>query len=251
MILEMEPWAATVLLSVGMASAWLVGWRWARWDRAKGRPEPEGKLEEASLALLGLLLAFTFSMALTRYDRRRETLITDSNAIGDFYTCASLSPESVRPRLQSVIREYTQLRVNLAISPSQSAVDTALPQFDQLQGRMTDLVREALAAGTPIAVPLTQTLNGVTSSHASRLAAIRDRVPHSIVLLLLLASILNALLVGRQQGAAPRPSIAATEVFLVIVTLTVWVTLDLSQPFGGLIRLSQEPLQRLLGTMTP
>jgi len=251
MIREMEPWAAAVLLSAGMVAAWLVGWRWSRREKAQGRLAPEGKLEEASLALLGLLLAFTFSMALSKYDRRREALVSDSNAIGDFYTCASLSPESVRPRLQTVIREYTQLRLNLAMRPSRAALDAALPQFDQLQGRMTGLVREALAAGTPVAVPLTNTLNDLTSSHATRLAAIRDRVPDSIVLLLLLASALNALLVGRQQGAAPRPSLAASEAFLVIVTLTVWITLDLSQPSGGLIRLSHEPLQRLLGTMTP
>ena len=142
MIADVDPWAAAALLGAGMVAGWFVGWRWGRWHKTQGRDAPEGKLEDAALALLGLLLAFTFSMALNKYDRRRETLVGDSNSIGDFYTCASLAPDSVRPRLQSVIREYVQLRLNLATRPSPAALADALPRIDQMHGRMTDLVAE-------------------------------------------------------------------------------------------------------------
>jgi hypothetical protein len=250
-IFDANPWLAAVLLGVLMAASWGVGWRAGRARRARGEQPPEGKLDDAALALLGLLLAFTFSMALNKYDRRREAVVTDSNAIGDFYTCATLIPDPVRTRLQGVIRDYTRLRLELATHPSPSGEDVrnGLVRFDAMHGRMTELVGEALAAGTPIAVPLTNTLNAVTSSQASRLAALRDRLPESAVHLLAIAAALAAGLVGRQQGSAPRASLAGTAAFIAIVSLTVWVTLDLNDPSRGLIRVGQEPMARLLASM--
>ena len=55
------------------------------------------------MALLGLLLAFTFAMALNWHDSRHGAVVADSNAIADFYTCATLLTEPIRPKLQAVI----------------------------------------------------------------------------------------------------------------------------------------------------
>jgi hypothetical protein len=246
-----NPLFAAVCLAVLMALAWTIGWRSGVAARRRGVPPPDTKLDDAALALLGLLLAFTFSMALNKYESRRQAMVTDSNAIGDFYTCATLIPEPGRTRLQDVVREYTRLRVELGRhpSPARDDVDRALARFDQMQGRMTVLVGEAIATGTPIAMPLTNTLNGVTSSQASRLAALRDRVPGSVIFLLGVTAALAAGLVGREQGISPRPSLAGTFAFIVIVALTVYVTLDLNHPTRGFIRISQEPMERLLSSM--
>jgi hypothetical protein len=249
LISDTEAWIVALLLGAAMAAAWRVGWRRGRDGRAAGLPAPESRVEDAALALLGLLLAFTFSIALSKYDRRREALIIDANAIGDFYTCATLVSEPARTKLRDAVREYTRLRLELAMRGYGADMKNTLPRFVEMHGRMTDLVGEALAAGTPIAVPLTQTLNALTSSYAARLEAIRDRLPDSIVALLLIAATLSAGLVGRQQGISARPSIAGTVSFIAIVVLTVSVTLDLNQPARGLIQVSQEPMQRLLSSM--
>src|SRR5262249_30708094 len=98
-------------------------------------------------------------------------------------------------------------------------------------------------------IPLTNTLNAVQSSQASRLAAIRDRLPEGTLLLLAVAATLTSALVGREQGAEDQPSFAGTAAFILIVSLTVMVTVDLNHPTRGLIRTSQEPMQRLLETM--
>jgi hypothetical protein len=248
-ISEMNPFGAAAILAAAMTIFWAVGWRVGRKVRGAGGEAPESRLDDAALALLGLLLAFTFSMALNKYDRRREALISDSNAIGDFYTCASLLPAPVRPRLQGVIREYTEVRLDLARGGWSRRLEDTLSRFAQMHDRMTALVGEALQAGTPIAVPLTDTLNGVTSNHAARLAAVRDRLPSSAVLLLFLAGMLVAGLVGRQQAFSKYPSFAGTATFIAIVALTVLVTLDLNHPTKGLIEVSQEPMQRLLSSM--
>ena len=250
LFVDTDAWIVSLLLAAAMAGAWAVGWLQGRSGRRRGLDPPEeGRLDEAVLALLGLLLAFTFSIALSKYDYRRQMLITDSNAIGDFYTCATLSPEPARTKLQNALREYVRLRLDLARRGFGPELKESLGSFQQMHGRMTDYVGEAIAAGTPIAIPLTQTLNGVTSSHAARLAAIRDRLPDSIVGLLMLAATLTAFLVGRQQGFSTRPSLAGTASFIAVVALTVAVTLDLNQPARGLIQVSQEPMQRLLDSM--
>jgi hypothetical protein len=118
--------------------------------------------------------------------------------------------------------------------------------MQQMHLEMTELVRQALVAGTPIAVSLTNTLNAVTSNHASRLAAIKDRLPTNIVWLLLISAVICSMLVGREQGASDRADLAGTICFIVLVSFAVYVTLDLNQPERGLITVSQEPMQRLL-----
>ena len=197
-----------------------------------------------------LALAFTFSMSLGKHDQRRAMVVAESNAIGDFYTCASLLPSPVRSRLQGVIREYAQRKLDVAIHlTSESELEEALRWFQDTHTRMTAIVAEALAAGTPIAVPLTQTLNGVTSAHASRLAAFRDRLPWSISLLLFLSAVVPSFLMGLQQARFARPHLTGTVSFIFMATLVIYVTLDLNQPGRGTITVSQEPFERLLQSM--
>jgi len=190
-------------------------------------------------------------MALNKYDRRRDALVNDSNAIGDLYTCASLLPEPRRAAMQDVVRDYTRLRLDIgnAPSPTDEEIERVLGRFEAMHVRMTDLVRDAIDAGTPIAVPLTQALNAVQGGQASRLAAIRDRLPAGTLLLLAVAASLTSALVGREQAAEKQPSLSGTAAFIVIVSLTVCVTVDLNHPTRGLNRTSQEPMQRLLATM--
>ena len=238
-----------------VAFAMVAGWLAGRWRGRRLRAESQGKAAvskfvDASLAVLGLLLAFTFSTALGKHDQRRMMVVADSNAIGDFYTCASLLKEPVRTKLRTVIHNYAALRVDLSKRTyNASSFESALSEFQQMHNQMVELVSQALENGTPIAVSLTNTLNAVTSNHAARLAAVRDRLPTSIVLLLLLSAVSSAMLVGREQGVADEADIAGTVCFIILVSFAIYVTLDLNQPDRGLITVSQEPIQRLLSTM--
>jgi hypothetical protein len=246
-----DAWLVALSLAVTMLAAWGLGWWIGQRVRKRDVESPASKFDDASLALLGLLLAFTFSTSIGKHDYRRLMVVADSNAIGDFYTCASLLKEPVRTKLQNVIRDYTALRLKAARqSLDRSAFEDALHQFQSMQGQMTNLVSEALSEGTPIAVSLTNTLNGVTSNHAARLAGIRDRLPPSIVFLLFAAAIIATMLVGREQGASGKADIIGTLCFILLVAIAVYVTLDLNQPERGLITISQEPIERLLSSMS-
>lgn len=247
---ELDIRIIALILVVAMLFAWSIGKRLGERLLHEGGKQPS-KFDDASMALLGLLLAFSFGMSIAKHDQRRLAVVADSNAIGDFYTCVSLLKEPSRTKLQAVILEYVQLRVNLARGPLRSSdLESALVKFTQLHVQMTEIVAQALNDGTPIAVSLTNTLNEVTSNQASRLAAYRDRLPISILFLLFACSIVTVLLIGREQGAANNSEIAGTLCFIFLVSLAVYVTLDLNQPESGWIRVSQEPLERLLSSIS-
>jgi hypothetical protein len=238
-----------LILAVVMLAAWQVGRHMGRRLLHREDTKPS-KFDEASVALLGLLLAFTFGMSIAKHDQRRLAVVADANAIGDFYTCASLLKDPARTQLQTVIRQYLQLRLELTRGKFRiSDLESALARFEQMHTQMTEIVAQALDAGTPIAVSLTNTLNDVTSNQASRLAAYRDRLPTTIVILLFASAIVTALLIGREQGAAGSSDIAGTLCFILLVSITVYVTLGLNQPERGWIRVSQEPIERLLSSM--
>jgi hypothetical protein len=233
-----------------MLVAWGVGWSLGARLRARSGRQMGSKFDDASLAFVGLLLAFTFGMSLAKHDNRRDMVVADSNAIGDFYTCTRTLKDPLRTKLQAVVREYLVLRVEIGRNRIDHATfEEALRRSEQMQDQMTDLVVEAINEGTPIAASLINTLNALTSIHAARLVATKDRLPASIVLLLFVSAIMSTMLVGREQGLTGRIEITGTLTYILVVTLAVYVTLDLNQPQMGMVTVSQEPLQRLLSSM--
>ena len=143
-------------------------------------------------------------MSLSRHDQRRAMIVAESNSINDFYTCASLLKGTPRTELMTVVREYAQAKLAITQKPlTEQEFEVAMKQVGHMINRMTQRVDQAISEGTPVVVPLTNSLNALVSSNASRLAAYRDRLPCSILTLLFLTSIVPAFLMGRQQGTAP------------------------------------------------
>jgi len=245
-----DAWITAVLLAVAMLAGWAVGWWRGRAASRERREIPASKFNDAVLALLGLLLAFTFSISLARHEQRRQMAVTDSNAIGDFYTTVGLLKEPERGELRSVLRRYVEHRLSVARGThDDAALQQRLDEIRQMHDQMEALVQQAVDQGTPVVVPLVNTLNALTSAHAARLAALRDRLPPSVVLLLVLAAVITMVLMGWQQGASNESHPAAAIGFTALVCLVVWVTLDLNQPQRGWITVSQEPLEQLLKGM--
>jgi hypothetical protein len=232
-------------LGIAMLAAWQIGRCMGRRLRGRDGIKPS-KFDDASIGLLSLLLAFSFGTSIAKHDQRRVAVVADANAIGDFYTCASMLKEPSRTKLQAVIR-HAQLRFDLSRRrPRPEDLEEALARFGRMHDQMSALVQQALSEGTPIGVPLTNALNSVTSNQTSRLAAYRDRLPSSIVFLLYTCAIVAALLIGREQGIEGSTDVAGMVCFILLVSIAVYVTLDLNRPESGLIRVSQEPIERLL-----
>jgi hypothetical protein len=249
-LVRQSSWQLALILAFLMLVAWRVGLRMGKILREREHKQRWSKFDDASLALLGLLIAFTFGMSFSHYNERRVMVVRDGNAIGDFYTCASLLNEPIRSKLQALIREYTELRLHASRTVrSRADLEREIGQSQKMQEQMTALVARAVRQGTPIAVPLTNTLNQLISMQAERVGAVENRLPPTIAFLLVISAIIATILVGREQGLEDKPEVPGTLSFVLMVALAVYVTLDLNQSGRGLITISQAPIARALSTM--
>jgi hypothetical protein len=240
----------SISFAIGMLACWFLGWRRGRRLPTLPGDDPDAKFIDASVVLLGLLLAFTFSMSLQGHDQRRSAVVSESNAIGDFYTCATLLKEPRRSELQGVIREYVQQLLKL---PFEELTDQQEKEENhrclRAYSQMTAIVDRADEEGGPIALALVNTLNNVASTNALRTAAYHIRTPWSIVVLLFLSSVVPAFLIGEKQGARGKVHLSGSLSFIMIVTAVIFVTLDLDQPHRGMIKVSRESLERVVQSM--
>ena len=96
-VAQMNVWTISLSLALGMLAAWRIGIWMGQTARVENRGTAPSKFDDASLALLGLLLAFTFGVSISKHDQRRMAIVADSNAIGDFYTSRPCSRNLSEP----------------------------------------------------------------------------------------------------------------------------------------------------------
>src|SRR5215218_3515376 len=113
MVHRVDAWTVALLFAGCMLGLWSLGWRLGRRLQQGDSNDGGTRIADAVISLLGLLLAFSFAMSLGRHDDRRLQVTAHANAIGDFYTCATLLPEPHRSALQNVCREYVNNELEL------------------------------------------------------------------------------------------------------------------------------------------
>jgi membrane-bound inhibitor of C-type lysozyme len=233
-----------VLLFVLMLLAREGGYRIAR-ARAQRNPDairPQvNVVVAATLALLALLVGFSLTMAVERYDARRQLVLAEANVIATMHLRARLLPAPAGPALLDWLRQYVDLRLDV----TGDAHDLAR-RSETLQGEMLAIVA-TLARQEPRSVPvdrLIDALKELIDAHERRLSAFESFVPEAVLYLLALAAIGAALLAGYGSGLASHRNRLATTVYTTLICLVILVIVDLDRPARGLIRLSQRSLQR-------
>lgn len=211
-----------------------------------------GALQSAALGLLALLLAFTFSMAVSRYDTRKQLVMEEANALGTTALRTSLLPEPQRQQARASLRAYVAARLAFYEAGEDGArVDAALAAGAREQARLWALATE-VATQDPRSVPaglFIQTLNDSIDLAEKRLVAYESHVPGTVMALLLLVSALAFGFLGHGSALAGARHFASTAVFALLVTLVVTLVLDIDRPRGGLIRISQASMQRLAASL--
>jgi len=200
-----------------------------------------GSLEPAVFALLGLLIAFTFSGALTRFDARRTQVVDEANAIGTAYLRIDLLPSSAQPRLRETFRNYLDARIaSYRLLPDLQAAERELARSQALQA---DLWAQAVAAvrlpeSRPQAEMLIMpALNQMFDITTVRLAATQMHPPVIIYAMLIAFALASALLAG-YQSAVERGYLWLRQIgFASIIAFTVYVILDIEYPRLGWIRI--------------
>jgi ABC-type glycerol-3-phosphate transport system permease component len=206
--------------------------------------DPEGAragasaVEGAVFALFGLLIAFTFTSAASRYEARRDLLVQHANAIGTAWLRLDLLPAEGQPALRQDFRRYVDTVIRLPQQVGdQQAIEQGAAQLGKIQDEIWSLAQAAAQRdGRPqVATLVLPALNDMFDLGASRYAAGKYHVSMVIVALLFLLSVLASLLAGYGMAWARRRNWMHMIIFAALVTLTLFVILDLELPRHGLI----------------
>jgi hypothetical protein len=229
-------------LLVGMIMLLELGRRLGR--RRQGRDEEGaraglGAVEGAVFALMGLLIAFTFSGAASRFDTRRQLIVEEANSIGTAWLRLDLLPPAPQPELRDLFRQYLDLRLAVYQKlPDLGAALAELEKANALQGKIwSRAVAACQQAPGPIAAQVIPALNQMFDIAATRTAAAKMHPPEIIFLLLGVLALMCSLLAGYAMAGGKKRSWIHMIGFAFILAATVYVILDLEFPRIGFIRI--------------
>ena len=224
----------------------LAGYRLHR--AAEEKESPVGGMVGATLGLLAFMLAFTFGLASTRFEARRQILLQEANAIGTCYLRAAMLPEPMRTEARNLLREYVDVRLQ-AVKPGQ--LEQGMAKSDELLNRLWAVaVTTAEKERNVITSLFIQSLNQVIDLHSTRvMAGVRSRVPGIIWIVLYLLLILAMLMLGYQSGLAKSRRSIAVLALVIGFSSVFYLIADLDRPGQGLLQTNQETMTDLRRTM--
>jgi hypothetical protein len=232
----------------------LVGFAWAGTALRKRHTLRGQKVHDdlglvlaATLTLLGLIIGFTFSMATTRYDMRKNYEEAEANAIGTEYLRAELLPEVQAARTKVLLRDYVAERILFYRTRAPNPLDEIGARTEELQTQLWDTVRgPAAVSPTPITALAVAGMNDVINSQGYTQAAWWNRIPGEAWALMGLIAVFCNLMLGFMTGDKSR-------VFLFILPLVTAIAFfliaDIDSPRSGLIHIVPQNLLALAATM--
>jgi hypothetical protein len=214
--------------------------------RTGGRGESSvPTLEGAVLGLLALMIGFTFAMALSRFEGRRDSVLNEANAIGTAALRARLLPEPHSKEVLRLLRDYVQVRLEITQRvPSPTEFDAAIARSNQIQEALWQQAK-AVAATDSEMVPtglFIQALNEMIDNQQKRLTAARNRVPNIVLLSLYGVAAVSSAFAGYASGLDRRPSRLPVYVMMALVCAVILLIQDLDRPLTGFITVSQQPM---------
>jgi len=245
-------WALFPLAFVLILAGHEAGFRLGQPRSGKSRDENEsslGGMVAAELGLLAFLLAFTFGIATSRFDGRRQILLDEANSIGTTYLRAGMLPEAQREPVRKLLMEYVDVRIAAAQG---GPLEYGIRRSEELQALLWS---EAVAAtekdsrSVPIGL-FVQSLNETIDLHTKRVTAgLRSRIPTTVWVVLFAVAILAFGAVGYQGGLARTKRSPAVLVVALTFAAVIWLVADLERPGQGLLQVSQQPMIDLRSSM--
>jgi hypothetical protein len=246
-ILSEPLWLVFIGLLACLALSALLGYFLRRKLAKEGdeKTDQEGYIFSAVMGLLALLVGFTFSLAIDRYDNRRSQVLHEANAIGTTYLRAQMFKEPHRSELSTLLTDYVDNRVALGKAKPGPEQSRLLAKSDAL---LTDLWKATVAAypsieSVPLSITFLDTMNQMIDMDAERKAARRTHVPPQVFALLFVYQIITAGVVGYVMTGRNGRKVSAFLLFL--FALSVILIIDLDSPTTGSIQESQRPMEDL------
>ena len=204
-----------------------------------------GAIQGALLGLLGLLLAFSFAAAGTRFLERQELIVQEANAIGTATLRAGLLPEPYRSDLRSALQRYTAARLSASAQLAHGLDPTLVAEMEQIQGEFWRAALAGVTARPEAMLSVLNPVNEVIDLHSTRLFAGLKHVPLLVMVLLVACSVLSVGVIGFGCGQGRKRRLALSGSLALLIGAALWITIDLDHPRQGWIQLSDAPLQAL------
>lgn len=197
-----------------------------------------GVVEGATLTLLGLIIGFSFSMAISRYDQRKNYEEAEANAIGTEYLRVDMLPAADTAKTRALLREYLRQRILFYKTRDASQLRQINATTSQLQTNLWLAVRAPAAGMTvPVASLTLSGMNDVLNSQGYTQAAWWNRIPTAAWVLMAAIGICCNLLIGyssRRLEAKP----FLLFVIPLVVAISFSLIADIDSPRGGVIRVA-------------
>lgn len=239
----------TALVLIGME----LGFRVGRWRRRKIGEEKEasiGAMAGSILGLLAIMLAFTFNLAASRFDARRQAILEEAKAVGTTYLRTDLLPEPHRSEIARLLRDYVDTRVSAV---QEHSIEEGIARSEAMQNEIWARAAAAAEANPSIMSGLfIQSLNALIDLHAQRVhVGVRNRMPLIIWGALFGVALLGMMATGYQSGIAETRRSPAEILLAFAFAGILFLIVDLDRPFGGMLQVSQAALLDVQRSMRP
>jgi len=222
----------------------------SRIEDDQNRKEQINAIGDGLFVLLSLLLSFTLTMAVSRYDHRRELVVREADAIGTTYLRAATLGQPYKGNFEQLLRNYVDARIDFfsaGFDPAQ--LEQAVRHSSDLQEELwRNLVAVSQSDRTPVAVAFMNSLNEVIDLDSQRLAALENRIPLSVWMLITIVALIAVFTRGLELR---RRFWLAFLLGPMTIAIAVGLIADLDSSRSGFIRVDQGPLYQLKSEIQP
>src|ERR1700744_3001082 len=189
-------------------------------------------VQTAALTLLGLIVGFSFSMAVSRYDQRKNLEEAEANAIGTEYARADLMPEGAAAEARGLLKRYLDQRILFYLTNDRDKLKQIGADTGKLSAELWALAKsKALAQPTPVGALTASGMNDVLNSADYTTAAWLNRIPVPAWWLLVMIGVGSNLTIGL---GAKRFNLLLLTVLPLTVAISLFLIADIDSPRGGM-----------------
>jgi hypothetical protein len=219
-------------------------------DLRKGQA---GGVQGAILALMGLLLGFTFALSAARFEARRDFVLREATAIRTTHLRAAFLAPERQSKVESLLRNYVDARFAFVeAGMNRAAIAAARQRITQLQDELWEhAVAASKEAPSPLVPTFVAAVNELINLDAAELATLRANVPGVVWLLVLFVSGCGCYISGYVAGTTGVRSSLPNFVLPLLLAIVITLIADLHRPRGGLIEISQQPMIELRAQLEP
>lgn len=236
------------------AGLWLAGriglaFRQRRPEMTDDEHDDFGVILAATLTLLGLIIGFTFSMAISRYDQRKNDEEAEANAIGTEFVRADFLPNENAEKVRQLLKRYLEQRILFYETRREKELGQVNAHTAELQEQLWEAVKTpALQQPSPIQALAVAGMNDVLNSQGYTQAAWWNRIPAAAWGLMWAIAISCNSMIGYYVHPAARHWVRSI-VMPLVVAVSFFLISDIDSPRSGVIEVVPQNLQSLVATM--